>query len=390
MAIGRPTRHEANKGESAGRLTQRLRTLPPTPCRLSHIARPVSIQPWTPAAGVLNSNPKGAPTHDSEERKVHGRLARLKRSSSPRRVPHRSRSRRTSGAHACHGKPPEATGSIARAVAEYQQAQKQNPNTKAALRSLVEAHGSEEGKQLTAAKVQACAARWAEFSQHTRSTYSKCLRRFLAWLEEIGQAPKGISRAVPRIHAPQYRAVVATDAERESLLAAADPALRFFLLLCSELGIRHRTAARIAISNYDRVTRSLRFTTKGNTHQTLPVTAEIAATIEGLPQTSDPNTPIVKLLHTGRAMGNNPRLLKRWWKLKAKLGIRAELRIHDLRRTVAEDIWQATKDLRQVQAQLGHRSIATTARYLHHQVQLQDLRPVLAKVQALRIARRKA
>jgi len=158
-------------------------------------------------------------------------------------------------------------------------------------------------------------------------------------------------------------------------------------LLCSDLGIRHRTAARIALSNYDRATRSLHFTTKSNTHQTLPATDAIADTIAALPANSDRNLPIVKLLHTGRAMGNNPRLLKRWWKLKQKLGIRDELRIHDLRRTVAEDVWEATKDLRQVQAQLGHRSIATTARYLHHKVQLQDLQPVLRKLQALRQAR---
>jgi integrase len=208
-------------------------------------------------------------------------------------------------------------------------------------------------------------------------------------MEEIGQAPKTIARAVPRIHAPTYRTTIATDDERCRLIAAADPALRFFLLLCSELGIRHRTAARMTLANYDPATRALRFTTKGNTHQTLPVTEEIAATITALPATSDRTTPIVKLLHQGRPMGNNPRLLKRWWKLKRKLGIRDELRIHDLRRTVAEDIWEATHDLRPVQAQLGHRSISTTARYLANRLQLQDLQPVLQKMQAMRAARDK-
>ncbi|MGA6985763.1 MAG: tyrosine-type recombinase/integrase [Terriglobales bacterium] len=143
----------------------------------------------------------------------------------------------------------------------------------------------------------------------------------------------------------------------------------------------------MTLANYHPATRALRFTTKGNTHQTLPVTAAIAATITSLPANSDPNTPIVKLLHTGRKMGNNPRLTKRWNKLKKKLGIRAELRIHDLRRTVAEDIWEATHDLRPVQAQLGHRSISTTAKYLANRLQLQDLQPVLLKMQGLRAQR---
>jgi hypothetical protein len=42
----------------------------------------------------------------------------------------------------------------------------------------------------------------------------KCLRRFLRWLEETGAAPLTISRAVPRIHQPDARAIVATDDER--------------------------------------------------------------------------------------------------------------------------------------------------------------------------------
>jgi integrase len=257
----------------------------------------------------------------------------------------------------------------------------------AALAALVKNHGKEPGHQLSAEKIHAATATWTQYAQHTRSTYSKCLRRFLRWLEEIGQAPLTTSRAVPRFHQPEARGVTATDDERHKLLTAADPALRFFLLLCADLGIRHRTAARMTLGNWQPATSSLSFTTKGNTHQTLPVTPEIADTLTRLPADSPRNVPIVALLHTGRPLGPNPRMLKRWWKLKEKLGIRDELRIHDLRRTVAEDVWEATHDLRIVQAQLGHRSPTTTARYLANKIHLQDLQPVLAKVQEMRIAR---
>ena len=190
---------------------------------------------------------------------------------------------------------------------------------------------------------------------------------------------------------PSPRAIVATDDERERLLAAASPRLRFFLMLCADLGIRHRTATRIAIANYDRDTRALRFTTKGNTHQALPVTDSIAQIIESLPADADRHAPIVNLLRPrkqqGHPPGDNPRFLKAWNKLKEQLGIRAELHIHDLRRTAAEDVWEATHDIRIVQAQLGHRSPTTTARYLANKIQLQDLRPVLEKVQAMRAQR---
>ncbi len=185
---------------------------------------------------------KGTQIHDEKVRQISGRLARLERQAPPCRLPHPSRGQSPSGHDASLPKPQPAAGTIARAAAEYQQAQKHNPNTRAALGSIVAAHGTESGHQLTAAKVHQACEKWQDFSAHTRNTYSKCLRRFLAWLEEIEQAPKAISRAVPRIHAPSYRAIIATDDERSRLIAAADPAFRFFLLLCGAHGIRHRTA----------------------------------------------------------------------------------------------------------------------------------------------------
>lgn len=194
---------------------------------------------------------------------------------------------------------------------------------------------------------------------------------------------------------PAPRKITATDTERERLLEAATPRMRLFLLLCADLGIRHRTAARIAPSNYDRATASLQFTTKGNTHQTLPVTEAIRAMLDTIPQdAATTNTPFTTLLRgskeEGAKPGANPRMQKAWDTLKRRLGIRAELHIHDLRRTAAEDVWEATKDLRTVQAQLGHRSPVTTARYLANKLALQQLTPVIQKVEAMRAARRNA
>lgn len=240
--------------------------------------------------------------------------------------------------------------------------------------------------------MQRAASAWknAKFAQHTRSTYSKCLRRFLRWLERIGIAPLTISDAVPRIHQPQPRTTIATDEERRQLLEAASASFRFFLLLCADLGLRHRTAARICAANYNPNLHALSFYTKGNVHQTLPVTAAIAEVIEKLPPTIDRQEPIVNILRKhrpGTQPGPSPRFTKQWKALKKRAGIRPELRIHDLRRTLAEDVWNATHDLRAVQAQLGHRSPTTTARYLADRITLQDLKPILRKVQQLRAVR---
>src|SRR5581483_12509624 len=101
---------------------------------------------------------------------------------------------------------------------------------------------------------------------------------------------------------------------------------------------------------------------------------EIALIIESLPPGVNPITPIVNLLRpprAGQTPGLSPRFTKQWKFLKKRLGIRPELRIHDLRRTLAEDVWNATHDIRAVQAQLGHRSPTTTARYLADRIGLQ-------------------
>lgn len=325
-------------------------------------------------------------------RQIHGRLDRFARPQAASSVPDRSRSHRAPGGDASVEKPPAATGTIARAVADYQQAHRKNPNAAAALQALVAAHGSETPANLDAAKISQVTQGWTGKKQHTRANYSKALRSFLRHLEETADAPKAINRTVARVNQPSPRGVVATDDERERMLAAATPRLRFFLLLCGDLGIRHRTATRIALENWHPLTRSLSFTTKGNVHQTLPVTDAIADMIHALPAGSSDTTPIVTLLRPpkqeGHPPGKAPRFLKAFNKLKEQLGIRADLHIHDLRRTAAEDVWEATKDIRMVQAQLGHRSPITTVRYLANKVQLQDLQPVIAKVEAMRAARR--
>ena len=324
-------------------------------------------------------------------RQIHGRLARRQRPTTPRGLSHESRSRSASGSDASDGQsgPLKTTGSIARAASEFQQAP-HHRNTKAATLSLIAAHGSESGHHLTKEKVQAACAAWKDLKPNTRHDYGKRLREFLVWMEDNRRAPKGIRYAVPKFPCPAHRTTKATDEEIRQLLAHATPGLRFFLLLCIDLGIRHSTASRMTLSNYDPKLKCLHFTTKNNTHQSLPITERIAEILERL-QGQDSNAPIIKLLEAGngwaRRMGTTPMLYKQWYTLKRFLGIREELTIHDLRRTLAEDVWLSTHDLRLAQTQLGHKNISTTARYLANKINLEQLRPVLDSVGALRATR---
>lgn len=133
------------------------------------------------------------------------------------------------------------------------------------------------------------------------------------------------------------------------------------------------------------------FYTKGNVHQVLPLTPDLAAAFQSLPTGIDPHAPIVNSLRAKNRPGNRPgpkpRFTKQWKALKERCGVRADLRIHDLRRTVAEDTWQATHDLRQVQQILGHHSITTTAKYLAQTLSADELVETIRKVVAFRAAR---
>lgn len=52
--------------------------------------------------------------------------------------------------------------------------------------------------------------------------------------------------------------------------------------------------------------------------------------------------------------------------LLASLGITRKLTFHDLRRTTAVHAYEVTRDLRVVQALLGHKELAHTLYYLDH------------------------
>lgn len=162
------------------------------------------------------------------------------------------------------------------------------------------------------------------------------------------------------------------------LLTAAPAHMRLFILLCSDLAIRSGTAVRVGPENYDTAAAALRFTTKLGERLTLPVTAEIQSLIEQCNQ--DNPQSFVRQLHAGQPNSQllsprpgryNHTISAAFCALRRSLGITRKLTPHDFRRTTAVRLYQETGDARDVQALLGHRSLASTIWYLDH-----DLRPV--------------
>jgi integrase len=166
--------------------------------------------------------------------------------------------------------------------------------------------------------------------------------------------------------------VVVSAEEKAKLLAAAPPHLRCWLLLCSDLGIRSGTAARLGPENYDIATGVLTFRTKYSAAQQLPATHELRLLLD----TCKLPGPFVEQLPRGEARlrGSYRRktcsswaLGKAFRRLKKDCGIERNLRPHDLRRTTARAVYKATGDLRMVQALLGHSDLVATLWYLQDQ-----------------------
>ncbi len=214
-----------------------------------------------------------------------------------------------------------------------------------------------------------------QYAHTTQVLVRAALRRILMQLWEHHGAPK-LDAEVPRLTAARPRNVTATQEEHENILGAASPSLRLFLLLCSDLALRSGTAVRISGHHYDSHSRTIRFTSKGNTPQVLPVTEEIAHMIAPLDHATlvpyvwqirmreHPDKHHIDHLKPTRAEATAFR--RELTAVRLKLGITRRIVPHDLRRTTAVAALRLTQDLRVVKALLGHKDLKTTLWYLDH------------------------
>jgi integrase len=213
------------------------------------------------------------------------------------------------------------------------------------------------------------------FALSTRVIRLVKFRKVLRWLWEEQGAPK-LDGYVIRRPGLRPRNVTASREQIDMLLEAAKPALRLMLLICSDLGIRTGTVVKLSPENYDREKEELRFESKKGSKVCLPVTDEIAATLNTL----DHENPLPyitqmriktnkKAAVKQRAAVVDPVVLRREMKeLRESLGITKRIVPHDLRRTAAVELYRRTKDIRIVQSFLGHRSLQATIWYLDHEL----------------------
>jgi len=144
-----------------------------------------------------------------------------------------------------------------------------------------------------------------------------------------------------------------------------DPAVHLFYTLLRSTGMRFTEARSVRISDIRFSDRHIdvRYG-KGNKSREVPLPRELETEIgmylaEYRP---DANNDYLFATKTGAML--NEKTLRRVMREASLREFQRAIRPHDLRRTFATTLYQQTKDLRSIQAYLGHANIETTIRYI--------------------------
>lgn len=233
-----------------------------------------------------------------------------------------------------------------------------NSCEKLAAKALFAVAATVTADQITSRHVREAFAliRDGGYAQTTRRLAATYLKRLLNQLVADGVHPS-LPAQVPNLPSPHPRAVTVTVAQLDNLIAAAPPWLRLVILLCHDCALRSGTARKLTWSHV--VENTICVPTKRGAVARVPVSGRLQALLEHCPKGDG---PLVQLMF-GKRMPETTLSLY-WRQLLAVTGCPKGLRLHDLRRTMAEKAYEVTGDLRLVQLLLGHGALGSTLHYL--------------------------
>jgi integrase/recombinase XerC len=214
--------------------------------------------------------------------------------------------------------------------------------------------GHMRGSQVTPLMVAALVGRWRK-EWSPRTVYSRLiyLRKHLAAIGYRGEVPK-----LPR---PQSRPVTASPQELAKLFANPPAFLRLYMLLYLQCGLRSAETMKVTVAAWRPENHTAAIRVKGGHVRTVELTPEVEDLLRTA-QDGDPAAPAIEVLH-GKPIGI-PGLQHAFRRHADRCGVNRNVTPHDLRRTAATILYEATKDLRVPQQLLGHKNLASTLSYL--------------------------
>jgi len=196
--------------------------------------------------------------------------------------------------------------------------------------------------------------------------YRRTLHSYLRHTLRALGAPEDAIRGFPHLKPVRPRETTTPDIEFEAVYRAAGPMLQLCLLLAREAGLRHATILTVSAANCNFESGTINGRSKAYSSYTVPMTNRLRQKLLwACAGASDPTETLLCQYNRQRKAPHYNSLtcaLSRAKKL-APIPI-GTWGFHDLRRTAARKLYDATHDIRKVQAFLGHAAPQQTWWYM--------------------------
>ena len=190
------------------------------------------------------------------------------------------------------------------------------------------------------------------------------LQALCEWMEHHGAV--GLVKNLTKVLKPQARQITAEPWEIDKLKELGAPWFKCFVTLCLDGGLRSAEARRCCPANFSPEQNKITMIVKKQRVHSFTVTDELKSLFALAPPAENPNVPYLQLLRGGKEKVGEQQLYDTWRQIRERGKINPDLEPHDLRRTVATEMYRKWHDLRMVQAYLGHANPVTTFDYIRH------------------------
>jgi integrase len=233
-----------------------------------------------------------------------------------------------------------------------------------------ERHGSERAMEFVNAQLlrTARAELLESFGPATTNRYLAAVRKAINFGREAELLPGVVWPPGLMLTEPKHRERYLDDPELERVLAAArkDSAVMYAAVMFAiGVGCRQSEQLRVRWRDIDEQTSTVAITvTKTNTSRRAHLPSALVETLKSLRSGKVKPLPSAFVFAEGGEAIPAHTLINRW-ELIRKAAKVPDVRWHDLRHACASFLIQNGSSLAEVSAQLGHKSVATSARYAH-------------------------
>ncbi|HOW60182.1 MAG: tyrosine-type recombinase/integrase [Candidatus Moraniibacteriota bacterium] len=205
----------------------------------------------------------------------------------------------------------------------------------------------------------------------TKRLKQTTLRNFFRFLEDENiirdnpmknlPMPKVISREPSYLSELEVRKLIGAVEKDESKF---QPRNEVAVRILAETGFRLSELTNISLNDINLENKTIRIRRKGNVEQVVPINKRLAKLLKVFMKGKKPNEPLIKSSLGKRMTARRVSLMLQKYLEKAGVA-RKGISVHSLRHSYCVRLLEKGASLRATQILLGHKSIATTERYMH-------------------------